>query len=895
MSQATNLPKLEALFKEEQWGRIEPSKSLFIMLDDLFNSMVSEGLIEEAMSACRSRLENYPDSVPALYLLGLGGYQSGSMEDAVYLRRLTDIFLANQKWSLAEAVADRILDYGENAAALRTKAVSLEQLGRGKEAVPVFEELLKLNRSDTDAAKKLALALAEREPEKSISYLKLAVEGCVRKKDYASLPNLWNKLIPLAWQDMSFFERIERMLADDKQTETAVSLLKLLLDRYRNSDADISIMLLKKILLYKPDDVQSRKELIKVYREKYGDNSRFEQFIKLSGLNNFKTNAKLAVQDFENYIIFAAGNYVYHNSWKLGKIASIDSESVVVDFKEKENHRMSMKMALQSLTPVKSDHLYAVEFENAAGLKELFDTNFMQFFEILVKSYGGEIHLSDIKRELIPKYIDEKAWAKWWSSARTAIKKSPLFGVSDKKRDVIYIRERPVTYIEELIDKFAKTDSFSSKLDLAIEFVNNAEDKEGADEAHILADYFLAETKGHSNTRLILSYFILRDLAGHFDHLKIHLEDVHGKVTDFVRTAEDLPLISIKITSYDHKKDFVNLIESCREDWPSIVSEILFETPIRIHRYIFNTLLRANAYNIINEFIDRSVIGAKEFPDIFLWAAKNLLNGTWKYEWLDYSKRDLLTAFFRLMSDLRKIETDGSRLKSQAVETLFAGDAQVFRDMVNENDKAFLSRFYDLVSGLEYVEDFQKERLLSLIREKYADFVPGQIKEDAAEQMPESFIVTEKGFKRKEEELDRMTTTELNRLSKELAAVADANADPKENVEYAALLEKQAILKLAISKLDEEIKTAVILDPASVSTEAASIGTKVGCEHIDSGEVRLYTILGPWDTDSKQGILSYRSLIAKAILGKKLNEEFSLKTDDDDMRFRITSIERADF
>jgi transcription elongation factor GreA len=656
MSQEKALSKLESLFKEEQWGRIEPKDvgtSKFKILDDLFNLLVSEGMINEAVEYCREHLEKRDDSITAAYLLGLAGYHRGNIEDSIELRKLIDVFIANQKWAVVEILSEKVLEYGEDSAILRALAASLERLGRSKEAVPGLENLLKINRFDTEVAKKLAMALVDKFPEKSVYYMKLAIEGFIKKKEYESIPSIWGKFVQLAWQDSTFFERVERMLVDGKQQELAASLLKTLLNKYREAEnLDVSIELLKKILLYKSDDAQMRRDLVKLYKDKYGSHSQFEQFIKLSKLNNFKTHIKFAIQDFENYIIFDVDNYAFHNSWKTGKIKSIDSEFVVVDFKNKEEHQMSIKMALQSLAPIQSDHLYALEYEDPDGLKKIFAEDFIGFFEILIKSYGGKIHLSDIKHELIHKYIEEKSWAKWWNRARTQIKKSPLFGVSEKKKDIIFMREKPVTYVDELLDKFSKTGSFSAKLDIAVEFSNNIDNREGSPVAQFFTDYFVDETKGTSNTRLILSYLILKDLVRLFGQSKVNLDSIREKVIGFIKTADELPLISMKINSYDYKKDFVNLIEESRDDWPRILPELLFETPVRIHRYIFNTLLRTHAYNEINNFIDRAITGARQFPEIFLWAAKNIFNRLWDYDWLDYSKENLNVNFFRLMNDL---------------------------------------------------------------------------------------------------------------------------------------------------------------------------------------------------------------------------------------------------
>jgi transcription elongation factor GreA len=105
-------------------------------------------------------------------------------------------------------------------------------------------------------------------------------------------------------------------------------------------------------------------------------------------------------------------------------------------------------------------------------------------------------------------------------------------------------------------------------------------------------------------------------------------------------------------------------------------------------------------------------------------------------------------------------------------------------------------------------------------------------------------------------------------------------------------MEKQQTLKLSISKLDEDIKKVQILDMPNLSTESVSIGTKVSLEQIESGEKIHYSILGPWDADFEKKILSYRSLIAKSLLGKKLNDEVVLKTGDDSLTYRVLNISK---
>jgi len=105
-------------------------------------------------------------------------------------------------------------------------------------------------------------------------------------------------------------------------------------------------------------------------------------------------------------------------------------------------------------------------------------------------------------------------------------------------------------------------------------------------------------------------------------------------------------------------------------------------------------------------------------------------------------------------------------------------------------------------------------------------------------------------------------------------------------------MEKQAILKMAINKLEYEIKKAEVVNPASISTETVNVGANITVEDVETGERNMYTLLGPWDADYEKKILSYRSPIGMALLGKKAGEVIDLRIGDEARKLKILSIEK---
>ena len=102
--------------------------------------------------------------------------------------------------------------------------------------------------------------------------------------------------------------------------------------------------------------------------------------------------------------------------------------------------------------------------------------------------------------------------------------------------------------------------------------------------------------------------------------------------------------------------------------------------------------------------------------------------------------------------------------------------------------------------------------------------------------------MSKEGYDRKKAELEHMVNVEMSTLSRELADVADASGDIRENVDYNALLEKQTVLKLAISRLEDEMKRADVIDIEKINADVAGVGTKVVLENTAGGAVLTYSI-----------------------------------------------------
>jgi transcription elongation factor GreA len=129
-------------------------------------------------------------------------------------------------------------------------------------------------------------------------------------------------------------------------------------------------------------------------------------------------------------------------------------------------------------------------------------------------------------------------------------------------------------------------------------------------------------------------------------------------------------------------------------------------------------------------------------------------------------------------------------------------------------------------------------------------------------------LYTEEGLRklRKEiEELERLIKVDIPR---DLQAAA-AHGDLRENAEYAAAKEKQALSMSRLRELRDRVRQAEVVHKRDFPDDIVTLLKRVEIKDVDTGETETYTILGDGDTDLDDGVISYTAPIAAALIGHK--------------------------
>lgn len=157
--------------------------------------------------------------------------------------------------------------------------------------------------------------------------------------------------------------------------------------------------------------------------------------------------------------------------------------------------------------------------------------------------------------------------------------------------------------------------------------------------------------------------------------------------------------------------------------------------------------------------------------------------------------------------------------------------------------------------------------------------------------MSQVYYVTEEGLKKLKEELHFLTTKERSSISKQIAEARD-KGDLSENAEYDAAKDAQGLLELKISKLEETISNARIVDESQMDNSKVFILSKVKIKNSKTGATTVYTLVPENETDMKTGRISVNSPIAKGLLGKVVGETVDIVVPAGTIQFEILEISR---
>jgi len=153
----------------------------------------------------------------------------------------------------------------------------------------------------------------------------------------------------------------------------------------------------------------------------------------------------------------------------------------------------------------------------------------------------------------------------------------------------------------------------------------------------------------------------------------------------------------------------------------------------------------------------------------------------------------------------------------------------------------------------------------------------------------EKFQITEPGYKRLKAEVENLKNVERPNIIKQIAAARELG-DLKENAEYHTAKDRQGFIEAQLADLEEKLSRVEVVDVAKIVSDKILFGATVKLEDLNSGKKISYKIVSEFEANIDDGLISSGSPVARALLGKKINDEVEVLTPGGVINYEILDI-----
>jgi len=155
--------------------------------------------------------------------------------------------------------------------------------------------------------------------------------------------------------------------------------------------------------------------------------------------------------------------------------------------------------------------------------------------------------------------------------------------------------------------------------------------------------------------------------------------------------------------------------------------------------------------------------------------------------------------------------------------------------------------------------------------------------------MPDRIPMTPSGYSKLEAELKQLKTVDRRRISEEIE-VARAHGDISENAEFHAAKERQSHIEGRIRIVEDKLARAQVIETGGNPPDSVRFGVTVVLSDDDNGEEVQYTITGEDESDVSVGLISVTSPVARALLGKSVGDNVTVRVPKGNRSFEILEI-----
>ncbi|WP_309385946.1 GreA/GreB family elongation factor [Cerasicoccus frondis] len=584
------------------------------------------------------------------------------------------------------------------------------------------------------------------------------------------------------------------------------------------------------------------------------------------------------------------GAYCMHRSWGFGVIKDYDEgeAKLVIDFEDgKDGHQMAPAFCVDKLEILEPDNILVRRRTEPDVIEEMIKKRPGDLIvEILSRLPDQEAGPTELEL-LLSRLLGPTKFKKWWTQTKKVLVKDPRIQTPSRKIDPYVLRDEPLKPEQEILEDFyvlkqpKKKILLAEKLYQISENVNEVE----ADLPNIfehLTEAVKKASHGLSQAERLHGVWVRNDLARHLD---ADPETIEPTSKSLIMETEDLNELASEIPT-GYQKRFLDLLSRTFPDnWQTVVIDILRNSEGKMTSESISFLVERDCEQLVADHFKRWLREQNLRGPVLLWIIKNRNSRKFR-KLVDglIGPRFLNNVLYAI--DLEALQNTGTR--RIPLGDILSDDKELITDMLADASE---EEARDLAQGLllnQGFEDLTKKSLLARFIKSFPSIQ--SLISGAQPEKVEDLIVSKKSFEALNAELRDLIEKKIPE-NKEAIAVAREHGDLKENSEYKMARQDQDTLMARKANLERDLGRARVTDFTEAGTDAVGVGSIVKLSN-SNDQSEEYAILGAFDSMPEQNILSYKTPLGQALLGKGVGTTVTTEIDGNSVQWTIEGIER---
>ncbi len=587
------------------------------------------------------------------------------------------------------------------------------------------------------------------------------------------------------------------------------------------------------------------------------------------------------------------GSYCLHRSWGFGKIVDYREaeDRLIIDFEEgKDGHAMAPAFCADKLEVLSDKDVLVRQRIEPDLMAEMIKKKPSDLVVLILENAEEHSMMASEIERLLARLMGPVKYKKWWTATKKLLAKDPRIGVPLKKTDYFFLRDEPVNPEEEVLEQFHATKNSKEKINLGEKLYklsgNISVIREELPE--ILSDLTnaIANAKSSLNQAdrlhgVWVRNNLARELHEDVEQLAPSSKSILEATVDFSELASDLPVI--------YYRRYLDLIKRVFSDkYKSMVEDLLKNSSGKFTTECINFMLEEEMGERINYCLSRWLSEQTIKGPLLFWVVKNRQSKKYEEIIAPLVSPHLLSAMFYAI-DYEALRNASARRIPLA--DLLSDDKELIPDLLaqaNEETATDLAQTLLLNQGFE---DLTKKSLLARFIKKHSSIQNLLSTDTSSSNQVEALVVSQKSFDLAKVEYEELIGVKIPE-NKEAIATARDHGDLKENSEYKMARQDQDILLSRKNELEVDLSRARVTNFEDATLENVGIGSVVTLNERSTGETKRYSILGAWDSDPDNFVLSYKTPLAQNLIGRKEKDEVQTNIGGNEEVWTILKLER---